>query len=144
MTGGGTAYLICVLIDSAEVDMFVLEAVDTHVAPIAIARPVLDKVDPLDENRATALELDAVDPDLAGATPSALHASANAHVPGSKLHAVGDRKSDAHVFVLTFRRPFICVHVVSIRAIARELKVGASTVHRALRDPEGDADTDAA
>jgi hypothetical protein len=67
MSGGGTGYLIldaCVLIDYAEADTSVLEAIAAHVAPIAIARPVLDEVDQLDEDEATNLGLDVVELDL--------------------------------------------------------------------------------
>lgn len=61
----------CVVIDYAETDLSVLAAISTHVAPIALARPVLNEVEQLDEGAAADLGMTVVDVELELASKAA-------------------------------------------------------------------------
>jgi len=65
--GAASTFLIldaCVVIDYADTDASVLGTVSAHVAPLALARPVLDEVDQLDERDALDLGITVVDIEL--------------------------------------------------------------------------------
>ena len=86
----------CVVIDYAESDLSVLGTVSRNVAPIALARPILDEVEQLDEHQAVALGVTIVDVDLSLATSAA--------APGSTLSF-----EDRVCLLLAKREAWTCV-----------------------------------
>lgn len=66
----------CVVIDYVDADVSVLGTITAHVAPLAVARPVLDEVDQLEEGDAIDLGISIVEIDLTLATEAATGGSA--------------------------------------------------------------------